>query len=126
MKIFYNTSGTITDSILFRYIFQHVPPSPSFIEIDEIEENRGIINDLRSERAIEYAVIDGALTHNSIGVVLVTDQDKSQLKAEFQETITQLLSIENAVSPTNAQVIAAVKFLAKTLRLLLKLLARMI
>lgn len=34
--------------------------------------------------------------------------------------------IENATSPTNAQIIAAVKFLAKTLRLILKLLARML
>jgi hypothetical protein len=52
--------------------------------------------------------------------------DKANLKAEYPAIITQLLNIEDAVSPTNAQVIAAVRFLAKTLRLLLKLLARMI
>jgi hypothetical protein len=52
--------------------------------------------------------------------------DKTQIKSEFQATIQTLTDIENAVSPTNAQVIAAVRFLAKTLRLLLKLLARMI
>jgi hypothetical protein len=49
-----------------------------------------------------------------------------QIRTEYQTTITQLQSIEAATNPTNAQVIAAVKFLAKTLRLLLKLLARMI
>lgn len=52
--------------------------------------------------------------------------DRAQLKAEYQATVDQLQAIENATSPTNAQVIAAVKFIAKTLRLLLKLLARMI
>jgi hypothetical protein len=52
--------------------------------------------------------------------------DKASLKAEYQATITQLQNIEAATNPTNAQVIAAVKFLAKTLRLLLKLLARMV
>lgn len=48
----------------------------------------------------------------------------SQLKEEYQQTIDTLQQIEDAQSPTNAQVIAAVKFLAKTMRLLLKLLAR--
>ena len=52
--------------------------------------------------------------------------DKAQIKAEYLATLATLSNIETAASPTNAQVIAAVKFLAKTLRLLLKLLARMI
>ena len=51
--------------------------------------------------------------------------NRAQLKAEYQSTIDQLQSIENAVSPTNAQVIAAVKFLAKTIRLILKLFVRL-
>jgi hypothetical protein len=46
------------------------------------------------------------------------------LRNEFTSTISTLTDIENATSPTNAQVIAAIKFLAKTLRLLLKVLAR--
>ena len=56
----------------------------------------------------------------------ISKVDKQQLKDEYLATVTQLQSIEAATNPTNAQVIAAVKFLAKTLRLLLKLLARMI
>lgn len=52
--------------------------------------------------------------------------NKQQLKDEYQATITQLEQIENATSLTNAQVIAAVKYLARTVRLLLKLLARII
>jgi hypothetical protein len=51
---------------------------------------------------------------------------RAQIKAEYQATITQLLAIEAATNPTNAQVIAAVKFLAKTIRLLLKILARIL
>lgn len=50
--------------------------------------------------------------------------DTQQLRDEYVSTITQLETIENTASPTNAQVIAAVKYLAKTIRLLLKLLAR--
>lgn len=49
---------------------------------------------------------------------------KTQLKTEYQSTIDTLLQIENEATPTNAQVIAAVKFLAKTDRLLLRLMAK--
>jgi len=52
--------------------------------------------------------------------------NREQIKAEYVATLATLADIENAISPTNAQVIAAVKFMAKTLRLLLKMLARMI
>jgi uncharacterized protein (DUF2252 family) len=52
------------------------------------------------------------------------DAARDQLKAEYISAIATLTQIENAVSPTNAQVTAAVKYLAKTLRLLLKLLVR--
>lgn len=54
------------------------------------------------------------------------ETDKATLKAEFSATVLQLQNIETATTPTNAQIIAAVKFLAKTLRLILKLLARML
>lgn len=50
--------------------------------------------------------------------------DRQQLKDEYLSTISTLTQIENASSPTNAQVITGVKFIAKALRLLLKLLAR--
>ena len=53
-----------------------------------------------------------------------SESSRDALKAEYQATISTLLQIENATSPTNAQVVVAVKFLAKTLRLLLKFLAR--
>ncbi len=80
------------------------------------EEQRQKFNDVVLEyfKPLDYAAL------------LAERADRQQLKDEYQNTITQLQSIENAVSPTNAQVIAAVKFLAKTLRLLLKLLARLL
>lgn len=49
-----------------------------------------------------------------------------QLKDAYADTIAQLKAIEDAVSPTNAQVIAAVKYLAKVLRLTLRFLVRLI
>lgn len=52
--------------------------------------------------------------------------NRAELRRNAITTITQLQSIEDAVNPTNAQVIAAIKFLAKTLRLLLRLLVRII
>ena len=47
-----------------------------------------------------------------------------QLRAEYLSTITTLQQIVNAQSPSNAQVIIAVKFLAKTMMLIIHLLAR--
>lgn len=50
---------------------------------------------------------------------------RQQFKDEYIATITQLEAIENAVNPTNAQVTAAVKYLAKILRLTLKLIIKL-
>jgi hypothetical protein len=54
----------------------------------------------------------------------IADPETHQRKSTYVSTVQTLTDIENAVSPTNAQVIAAMKFMAKTLRLLLKLLIR--
>lgn len=48
---------------------------------------------------------------------------RQQIRTEYQTTIDQLATIENATNPTNAQVIAAIKFIAKTSKLILKILA---
>lgn len=50
--------------------------------------------------------------------------NKAQLKAEYLATLATLSDIENVTSPTNAQVIAALRFMAKTLALVIKLIAR--
>lgn len=54
----------------------------------------------------------------------IADPETYQRKSTYLSTVATLTDIENAASPTNAQVIAAVRFMAKTLRLLLKLLVR--
>lgn len=50
--------------------------------------------------------------------------DRDQLKNEYQSTVNTLLDIENRANPTNAQVITAIRFLAKTVRIMLKLFVR--
>jgi len=62
------------------------------------------------------------------GDLYLSDDTKNRklLIKQYQSTLNTLGNIESAVNPTNAQLIAAVKFLANTLGLLLKLLARMI
>ena len=54
--------------------------------------------------------------------LLLRRADLKQYKDTYLSTINTLEQIENATSPTNAQVIAAIKQLAKTQKLLLKLL----
>lgn len=58
-------------------------------------------------------------------IVLETRTDKAQIKAEYQATLNTLSQIENTATPTNTQIIAAVKFMAKTLKLILKLLTKL-
>lgn len=77
---------------------------------------------LQSCRDIVLQYVDPTTYNNQ-------QQDKTlrqQLQTDYQNTITQLEAIQNTASPTNAQVIAAVKYLAKTLELLIKILVRIL
>lgn len=67
-----------------------------------------------------YVSVDSTLPDAQIETVLFTGPTAEELTL-YQNTIDQLQQIENATNPTNAQVIAAVKFLAKTLRILIRL-----
>lgn len=69
-------------------------------------------------------LLDCVVTQAELDELTSQDQARDQLKAEYTSTITTLQTIEGTTNPTNAQVVAAVKFLAKTLRLLLKFLAK--
>ena len=51
---------------------------------------------------------------------------REQMRAEYIATLATLQQIEDATSPTNAQVIAAIKFLARTMIIVLKILARIV
>jgi hypothetical protein len=53
-------------------------------------------------------------------------QSRQQYKDEYQNTLTTLQQIVDAQNPTNAQVVAAMKFIAKTLKLLLKIIIKFI
>lgn len=55
---------------------------------------------------------------------LLEVEAENRLREDYIATINQLETIENAVNPTNAQVVAAVKFLAKTIRFILRFLAK--
>ncbi len=72
----------------------------------------------------EADLIDCITTAEEQAEIDSQTQAGQQLKAEYINTIQTLQQIESAINPTNAQVIAAVKFMARTIRLLLKLLAR--
>lgn len=127
MFIYYNEQGRIIGMVWgVDKIRRESDPS---VEIDEIQENKGLITDLSRRYAMNepgYTVLNGKLHFNGVESVVAVDADKSQIRAEYQQTIDQLTTIENTVNPTNAQVIAAVKYLAKTLRLLLKIIARLV
>jgi hypothetical protein len=61
---------------------------------------------------------------DAAGVTITAAPHKNNLQAEYANAIDTLTQIRDAASPTNAQVIAAVKYEAKVLLLLLKLIAR--
>jgi hypothetical protein len=98
-------------------------PIASATESGEISGLPGIPMTQKQERIFQDILLEH-FRPAEYAELLLSRSDESQLKSEYQATIAQLQTIENATNPTNAQVIAAVKFLAKTLRLLLKLLAR--
>lgn len=54
----------------------------------------------------------------------IADPDRAAWSGEYQTALDQLDTIANYAAPTNAQVIAAVKYMAKVLRILLKIIAR--
>jgi hypothetical protein len=97
------------------------------IPIDGVSSNGRIdfqITATEAQRARAQAIL---LAHDPVDYDAIDFQSyKQQIKAEYVATLATLADIENAISPTNAQVIAAVKFMAKTLRLILKLQAKMI
>jgi hypothetical protein len=127
----YHSNNQIVDVVSDRNLIAYEAPSQTYIEVQEVTENKALCATLllHWQETINdqprFFISNGVLTElPNTAVVIFSDPDRSQLKTEYQNTIDTLVNIENAVNPTNAQVIAGVKFLAKTLRLLLKLLAR--
>ena len=73
-----------------------------------------------TELLLAQSICDG-LDFNTL-----KDTDKEQIKAEYNSILTTLEQIESVQAPTNAQVVAAIKFLAKTIRLVLRVLKRIL
>lgn len=123
MIIYYNPDGTL-------YSYETNAGAPSLpqasIVIDDIYANRDVIANIigyfpTADRS-RFRVISGNLTFDGVIQTIVADVDRQQLKSDYLNAITQLESIQNAVNPTNAQVISAVKFNSKTIEEVLKVL----
>lgn len=61
-----------------------------------------------------------------IKVTIAADTDRQAVKTAYTQAITDLQAIQAATSPTNAEVVAAVKRLADIQEKLLKFMARQI
>lgn len=77
----------------------------------EDQEMETYLNILYPNRAVERADFADA---------------RQMLKDQYQAAVDRLLQIENAVNPTNAQVIAAIKDIAHYERIIARILARII
>jgi len=83
--------------------------------------------DIQMTEAQRQTFSDIVLEHfnpSEYQALLAMRADKQQVKAEYTATINTLQQIESTAAPTNAQVITAIRFLAKTIRLMLRILAR--
>lgn len=130
MIILYDeASGAIRDFYFDAESFRIPPVHPyQSIEVDEEQVNKAeVIKFIRSFRAEDgkYMIVNGEMQRDGINVVWSVNADKAQLRSEYQQTIQTLTDIEIAASPTNAQVVAAIRFLSKTIKLILKLLYRL-
>jgi hypothetical protein len=82
--------------------------------------------------AIESSLTDVQIENCLASPIAVDEQaqiddfisTRATLKSQYQTTVDRLIQIENAAAPTNAQVIQAIRDMAKFERWILKLLAR--
>src|SRR5690349_17560429 len=99
----------------------------NYIEIDEIAANKPIIKELLLAESLEpYTISNGKLFKNNVEAAITIDVDKSTLKTEYTTAVARLQQIETAASPTNPQVIQAIRDMARYQRLMLKILARLL
>lgn len=82
------------------------------------EEN--ILGEMQTQAEFERPLTEAEL----IIFLSVTDSDKAEIKKDYLNALETLDQIATATTFTNAQVIAAIKFIAKTLKLLIKLIVR--
>ncbi len=59
-------------------------------------------------------------------VPVVRDADLADMRAAYQSRLNTLTNITNANNPSSAEVVSAVKFMAGTLILILKIMAKLL
>lgn len=94
------------------------------ISVSEVDGSNPVFSVSLTEAQVNVFT-DLKLSHfnsTAYNQLLADRVDIQDLKDNYSSTITTLQAQENAVNPTNAQVVTAVKHHAKVLRLLLKFL----
>lgn len=140
MYLYYKENGDVidakldSDAALFDGQSLSEIETISTFEIDEIPENKELIKSILTVRydsdldtgLHQLYILDGQLYWRD-GDVLITpavDQDKAELRSEFQNAVDTLTNIIEEPTLNSAQVIAAVKFIAKVLLNLLRLIKK--
>lgn len=102
----------------------------NYIEIDEISENQDVIGDIIREQRNEwdiFSIINGQLFRNGVLVPIITDLDKERIRNEYitsQENLQTIIDTPQSPAPSNAQLLTAIKVLARILKLVLRYFAR--
>jgi|SRR5690348_9452276 len=129
MIIIYDSFGNILQAIWNKdraFIASHPYAS---IEIDETPNNKleliNLVQSINLYSNPRYDVQGGVLCFDGTPVTLESDNYYQTIKSEYVSTIAQLTALENASSLSNAQVLAAIKGMARILRLLLRLLRQL-
>jgi hypothetical protein len=130
MIIIYKATGEILQTVWDRNKFLISTHPYETMEIDETDANLPDLNKIMQAVSLfddsGYTVEDETVQLDGNPVAFETDTIRQQVRDEYVSTIATLESYEGYTSPSNAQVVGAVKFIAKTLKLLLKLLKRTI
>lgn len=131
MIIHYDKTSGVIRRIYFERDKSNIPLLHDFnsFELDEITENKLLISSLikftQSEYDLpHYKIIGGKVFLGDDEIIIVIDNDKKNIKDQYDTAVARLLQIENASNPNNAQVIQAVRDIAKFLRLLLIFIAK--
>lgn len=131
MRIFDNTFNVPNRILLNRFASlddQITIENYSAQKLDAQGEVIGTVNYLRIDSTMTdaqvQATVSATLTPAEQTYLNDFISDKASLRAEYQSTLDSLQQIQDTVSPTNAQVVAGVKFIAKTIKLMLRILAK--
>lgn len=104
-----------------------IAPHPyETIELDELTNNmpdlKNIMIDVNLNEVSIYRIINNQVQLNGQVIPFEVDNDRAQLRDQYQAMITRLEQIQAATNPTNAQVIQAVKDEALYIQRLMKVL----